>query len=64
MKYKGFTIKQAGDYIVYDKLKLQGGDGGLIAIDKNGNFTMPFNTAGMFRGYANSDGEINVFLFK
>ena len=64
MKYKGFTIKQAGDYIIYDKLKPQGGDGGLIAIDKNGNFTMPFNTAGMFRGYANSDGEINVFLFK
>jgi predicted permease len=29
-----------------------------------GNFTMPFNTPGMFRGYANSDGEINVFLFK
>ena len=33
------------------KLPALGGDGGLIALDKNGNFSMPFNTAGMYRGY-------------
>lgn len=64
MEYKGYTVQQAADYIINDKLKEQGGDGGLIALDKNGNFTMTFNTEGMYRGYANSDGEVKVFLFK
>lgn len=64
MEYKGYTIQQAADYIIHDKLQSQGGDGGLIALDKNGNYTMTFNTEGMFRGYANSSGEIKVMLFK
>lgn len=41
-----------------------GGDGGLIALDKNGNFTMPFNTAGMYRGYIKSDGKPVVKIYK
>ena len=64
MEYKGFTVNKAADYIINEKLKSQGGDGGLIALDANGNFTMTFNTSGMFRGYSNSDGEIKVMLFK
>lgn len=64
MEYKGYTVQQAAENIINEKLKAQGGDGGLIALDKNGNFTMTFNTEGMFRGYANSEGEIKVFLFK
>lgn len=64
MEYKNYTVQQAAEYIINEKLKAQGGDGGLIALDKNGNFTMTFNTEGMFRGYANSDGEMKVFLFK
>jgi beta-aspartyl-peptidase (threonine type) len=64
MEYKGWTVQQAADTVINRKLKSQGGDGGLIALDKNGNFTMIFNTSGMFRGYANSNGELKVFLFK
>jgi beta-aspartyl-peptidase (threonine type) len=64
MEYKGWTIQKATDHIINEKLKTQGGDGGLIALDGNGNFSMSFNTAGMFRGYANSGGEIKVMLFK
>ena len=30
---------------------MNAGEGGLIAVDKNGNIAMPFNTTGMFRGY-------------
>jgi L-asparaginase / beta-aspartyl-peptidase len=63
MEYKGYAVQQAADTVINKKLKSQGGDGGLIALDKNGNFTMTFNTSGMFRGYANSDGELKVFLF-
>jgi len=64
MEYKGWPIQKATDHIINEKLKAQGGDGGLIALDGNGNFSMSFNTAGMFRGYANSEGEIKVMLFK
>jgi L-asparaginase / beta-aspartyl-peptidase len=64
MEYKSYTVQQAADYIINDKLLKQGGDGGLIALDKNGNFTMTFNTEGMYRGYANSEGELKVLLFK
>lgn len=64
MEYKNYTVQQAAEYIINEKLKSQGGDGGLIALDKSGNFTMTFNTEGMFRGYVNSDGDVKVFLFK
>ncbi len=51
MKYLGESVEEAGDFIIREKLKKMGGDGGLIAIDKDGNITMPFNTSGMYRGY-------------
>ena len=41
-----------------------GGDGGLIALDKNGNVAMPFNTEGMYRGTVTEDGKIEVLIYK
>lgn len=64
MEYKGWPVQKAAEYVINEKLKAQGGDGGLIALDSLGNFTMTFNTAGMFRGYANSEGEMKVLLFQ
>lgn len=57
MEYKGFTLKQACDKVVMDKLVKIGGEGGLIALDKNGNIELPFNSEGMYRAkkYANSE---------
>lgn len=52
MEYKGFSLDEAANYLINEKLKSQGGDGGLIAVDKDGNIAMPFNTNAMFRGYA------------
>ncbi|MFZ9028999.1 MAG: isoaspartyl peptidase/L-asparaginase [Crocinitomicaceae bacterium] len=40
-----------------------GGKGGLISLDKDGNVAMPFNTAGMYRGYVTSDGKIHVYIY-
>lgn len=64
MLYKGMSLKQAAHEIVNDVLVKLKGDGGLIAIDKDGNFTMPFNTSGMFRGYINQDGKSEVLFYK
>jgi beta-aspartyl-peptidase (threonine type) len=50
-KYLNETVEQAADYIIHTELNANEGNGGLIAVDKNGNIAMPFNSGGMFRGY-------------
>jgi len=64
MKYKGLSVSEAADVVVMHKLKKQGGTGGIIAVDKNGNVAMPFNTSGMFRGYVKSGGKMMVGIFE
>lgn len=58
MKYQGATLESAVKSIVHDELKSVGGAGGLIALDKNGNVAMEFNTSGMFRGYVKPDERV------
>jgi beta-aspartyl-peptidase (threonine type) len=62
MEYKGMTLKEAADEMIYKRL--QPDDGGLIAVDHDGNYTMPFNTSGMFRGVATSSGAFEVKIWK
>jgi len=64
MEYKGMKLLDAANYIINEKMVAFGGSGGLIALDKNGNIAMPFNTKGMYRGYKKSSGETVVKLFK
>jgi beta-aspartyl-peptidase (threonine type) len=64
MLYLGETIDQAANYIINEKLKAQSAAGGLIALDKDGNLSMPFNTPGMFRGYVKAGGKVEVLMFK
>jgi L-asparaginase / beta-aspartyl-peptidase len=63
MEYLGITLNQSANYIINNKLKHQGGEGGLIAVDKDGNIAMPFNTGMMFRGYITSEGKIEVKIY-
>ena len=51
VKYLNEPIEKAAGYIIYQKLSNEAGSGGLIAVDKNGNIAMTFNSPGMFRGY-------------
>lgn len=64
MEYKQMSLKEAAHYIVHEKLVTFGGSGGLIAIDKDANVVMPFNTMGMYRGYKKWNGENVVKIFK
>ena len=64
MDYKGLSVEDAANEVVMNKLVKMKGDGGVIALDKNGNHAMPFNTPGMFRGYINSDNEREVLMYK
>lgn len=63
MEYKGMSLITAADTVINQKLKNAGGEGGLIAIDKNGNIAMPFNSEGMYRGFARP-GERVVSIYK
>ena len=64
MEYKGMTLEQATNEVVMKKLKEQGGEGGLIAIDTKGNIAMPFNTPGMYRAYKKKNGKSEVKIYK
>ncbi len=64
MEYKGMTVEQAANEVVMKKLKVMGGEGGLIAMDAKGNIAMTFNTSGMYRGYMKSDGKKEVLIYK
>jgi beta-aspartyl-peptidase (threonine type) len=64
MEYKGLTLRQASEMVVNDKLVKAGGSGGVICVDKNGNISMPFNSSGMFRGFATMDGKEGIFIYK
>lgn len=63
MEYRGMTLEKAAGYLIMEKLKEQKADGGLIALDRNGNIAMPFNTNAMFRGFVKSDGTRMVAIY-
>lgn len=64
MDYKGMSVKNAADEVVMKKLVERGGEGGVIALDAKGNFAMPFNSEGMYRGYIKADGTSEVLIYK
>jgi beta-aspartyl-peptidase (threonine type) len=64
MEYKGLSLKEASELVVNQKLVKAGGTGGVICVDNRGNISFPFNTDGMFRGFATADGKEGVFIYK
>jgi len=64
MEYQNLTVKEAAGKVVMEKLVEVGGGGGVIALDREGNFAMPFNTEGMYRGYINESGKPQIFIYK
>ena len=64
MEYKNLSLKEAANEVIMKKLSALGGDGGVIAIDKDGNIAMPFNTAGMYRGHLLNSEQPVVKIYK
>ncbi|HEY6977012.1 MAG TPA: isoaspartyl peptidase/L-asparaginase [Chitinophagaceae bacterium] len=58
------NLADATNEMIMHKLGELGGDGGLIAVDKDGNIAMPFNTSGMYRGFMTSDGKKEIKIYK
>ncbi len=63
MEYKNISLEEASKEVIQGKLKEKGGSGGIVALDKNGNISMEFNTAGMYRGFR-KPGEQLVQIYK
>ena len=64
MEYKGMGIEEAMKAVVHGKLLELDGEGGMIGIDAEGNVTMQFNSAGMYRGFYKSDGTKEIAIYK
>ena len=63
MEYKGMTLQQACEEVVLKKLVAIEGDGGLIGVDAKGNVALVFNSAGMYRGFKNSEGDSGIAIY-
>ncbi|SFS06163.1 beta-aspartyl-peptidase (threonine type) [Dyella sp. OK004] len=56
-------LKRAAAEVINQEIPSMGGNGGAIALDGDGNFAMPFNTDGMYRGWIGADGVPHVAIF-
>lgn len=64
MEYGGLSLKEASDRVVMEKILVLGGSGGVIAVDRDGNLALPFNSEGMYRGYGYVGDAPNVGIYR
>jgi beta-aspartyl-peptidase (threonine type) len=64
MEFKNLSVKDAANEVIQKRIIEIGGDGGLIAVDSEGNIAMPFNTQGMYRAFKSSKGEEYIAIYK
>ncbi len=62
--YRGDALAAAADEVVNRIVPAAGGDGGAIALDRDGNIAMPFNTSGMYRAWIRPDGSRGTAIFR
>jgi beta-aspartyl-peptidase (threonine type) len=60
VRYLRVSLDQAADDVVMKELVAQHGDGGVIALDRKGNSTTPYNTPGMMTATVHADGVITL----
>jgi beta-aspartyl-peptidase (threonine type) len=64
MEYQQKTLKEATSDVIQNKLTALGGTGGVVALDKNGNMSFEFNTAGMYRASMDENGNLIIKIYK
>jgi len=63
MLYGKKYLGDAANFVIFNILKPKGGEGGLIALDKDGNIAMPFSTNAMFRGTVSAVSKPEVSIY-
>ena len=64
MEHKGMSLKDASNEVINKRILEINGDGGLIAVDAQGNIAMPFNTEGMYCASKTSNGAEDISIYK
>ena len=64
MRHAGESLEEAAVGVVMGLLVERGGDGGVIAGDRDGNIAMPFNSTGMYRGYVKAGRAPYTAIFR
>ena len=64
MEHKGMSLEDASNVVINNRVLEIKGDGGLIAVDAQGNIAMPFNTEGMYRAFKTSKGKEKIAIYK
>jgi len=62
VRYRGMGVQGAAEEVVMRQLVRLGGSGGVIAIGRDGDIAMPFNSKGMLRGSMDSRGSLTTGL--
>jgi L-asparaginase / beta-aspartyl-peptidase len=62
--YGGASLAAAAEAVILQRVPDLGGDGGAIAVDRDGNIAMPFSTAGMYRAWIAMDGSRGTAIFR
>lgn len=62
MRYLGIGLNEALYCVIEEELRERGVNGGAISVSKDGTIAIHFNTDSMFRGWASSEGELEVRL--
>ncbi len=60
----GTPLAEAADKVINDILVKAGGEGGVIAMDHDGNITTPFNSEGMYRASIDTDGNMTISIYR
>lgn len=64
MVYLGLSLSEATRQVILGTLENhRKGLGGVVAMDKDGNIEMCYNTHGMYRGWVDEEGRIEVAIF-
>ncbi len=64
MEYRELSLIEAARIVITEKMTALGEYGGLIAVDRNSNITMPFCSKGMYRGCVDKNGQSIVEIWK
>jgi beta-aspartyl-peptidase (threonine type) len=63
-EHRGMSIQAAADQVIQRDLTAIKGDGGVIVMSPRGEAGWSYNTSGMYRARASSDGTRTVGIFK
>lgn len=62
LRHAGQSLDDAARAVI-GELVAAGGSGGVVAVDRAGALALPFNTAGMYRGYIRDGGPIHTAIY-